>query len=133
MGHPEPGESLEALMAREVLRGNRRRLIEALLTGFLAIGIAEGTDLLLTAFPSTALHEALVSGRLADARTRYESAMTLQEQLVQQKEAEPSYRHELARSHYNRALVRERQTITERIHNDYQEAQGREKLLAADP
>jgi len=50
-----------ALMAREVLRGNRRRLIEALLTGFLAIGIAEGTDLLLTAFPSTALHEALVS------------------------------------------------------------------------
>src|SRR4051794_1198913 len=50
-----------ALMAREVIRGNRRRLIEALLTGFLAIGIAEGLDRVLAAFPSSALYQALTS------------------------------------------------------------------------
>jgi uncharacterized membrane protein YbhN (UPF0104 family) len=48
-----------ALMVREVLRGYRLRLIEAVLTGLLAIGVAEGIDRLLAAFPTSALYGAL--------------------------------------------------------------------------
>jgi uncharacterized membrane protein YbhN (UPF0104 family) len=47
------------LMVREVVRGYARRLIEALLTGLLAIGIAVGLDHVIAAFPSSALFEAL--------------------------------------------------------------------------
>src|SRR4051812_16617590 len=50
-----------ALMVREVLRGNRRSLLEALLTGFLAIGITQGINAVLTAFPSGALYGALAA------------------------------------------------------------------------
>lgn len=48
-----------ALMVREIVRGYTRRLIEALLTGVLAIGIAVGLDRVIEAFPSSTLFEAL--------------------------------------------------------------------------
>jgi uncharacterized membrane protein YbhN (UPF0104 family) len=47
------------LMVREVVRGYARRLIEALVTGLLAIGIAVALDHVIAAFPSSALFEAL--------------------------------------------------------------------------
>ena len=50
-----------ALMAREVVRGNRRGLVEALLTGFLAIGLAEGVNAALAAVPTSALYGAFTS------------------------------------------------------------------------
>jgi len=56
-----------ALMVREVVRGYRRRLIEAVLTGLLAIGVAEGIDRIVAAFPSSTLYAALahLSGGVA--------------------------------------------------------------------
>jgi uncharacterized membrane protein YbhN (UPF0104 family) len=48
-----------ALIVREIVRGYRRRLIEAVLTGLLAMGVAEGLGRVVTAFPSSALHAAL--------------------------------------------------------------------------
>jgi len=48
-----------ALMVREVVRGYGRRLIEAVLTGLLAIGVAEGIDRIVEAFPASSLYTAL--------------------------------------------------------------------------
>jgi uncharacterized membrane protein YbhN (UPF0104 family) len=48
-----------AMIGREIVRGYRRRLIAAVLTGLLAIGIAEGVDRVLSAFPSSALYMAM--------------------------------------------------------------------------
>ena len=48
-----------ALIVREVLRDHRSRLIEAVLTGFLAIGVAEGIDRIVAAFPSSGLYGVL--------------------------------------------------------------------------
>jgi uncharacterized membrane protein YbhN (UPF0104 family) len=48
-----------AMIVREIVWGYRRRLIAAVLTGLLAIGIAEGIDRVVSAFPSSALHTAL--------------------------------------------------------------------------
>ena len=58
-----------ALIVREVVRGNRRGLLEALLTGFLAIGIAQGLNRVLAAFPSTALYGALTASSAAPSGT----------------------------------------------------------------
>lgn len=57
-----------ALMAREVVRGNSRRLAEAVLTGFLAIGITEAIDRLLGALPASDLRDALTSSSGSTAR-----------------------------------------------------------------
>ncbi|MCU1671074.1 MAG: hypothetical protein JWP40_4001 [Blastococcus sp.] len=48
-----------ALIVREVVRGYQRRLIEAVLTGLLAIGVAEAIDRVLAAYPSGALYISL--------------------------------------------------------------------------
>ncbi|MDQ2838916.1 MAG: flippase-like domain-containing protein [Actinomycetota bacterium] len=48
-----------AFMIREIVRGQTRRLIEALLTGLLAIGVVEGLDRLVGQFPHSQLNEAL--------------------------------------------------------------------------
>ncbi len=48
-----------AFMAREIVRGQTRRLIEALLTGVITIGIIEGLDKIVAALPRSALHSAL--------------------------------------------------------------------------
>jgi uncharacterized membrane protein YbhN (UPF0104 family) len=48
-----------ALMVREVVRGHRRRLIEAVFTGLLGIGVAEGINRILAHFPSSGLYAAL--------------------------------------------------------------------------
>src|SRR3954471_4586893 len=48
-----------ALIVREAVRGYRRRLVEAVLTGLLAIGVAEAVDRALASFPSSALYAAL--------------------------------------------------------------------------
>jgi uncharacterized membrane protein YbhN (UPF0104 family)/tRNA A-37 threonylcarbamoyl transferase component Bud32 len=48
-----------ALIVREIVRGNRRRLIEAVVTGLLAMGVAQGVDRAVAAFPSSALYAAL--------------------------------------------------------------------------
>lgn len=48
-----------AMIGREIARGYRRRLIAAVLTGLLAIGVAEGIDRVLSAFPTSSLYEAL--------------------------------------------------------------------------
>lgn len=48
-----------AFMVRELVRGQTRRLIEALLTGLLAIGVIEFADWLVARYPASELHEAL--------------------------------------------------------------------------
>ena len=48
-----------ALMVREIVRGYTRRLLEALATALLAIGITVGLNHLIATFPSSALYEAL--------------------------------------------------------------------------
>ena len=48
-----------AMIVREIVWGYRRRLIAAVLTGLLAIGIVEGIDRLLSAFPASTLYAAL--------------------------------------------------------------------------
>ncbi|HEU5271051.1 MAG TPA: lysylphosphatidylglycerol synthase domain-containing protein, partial [Jatrophihabitans sp.] len=48
-----------AFMVRELVRGQTRRLIEALLTGLLAIGVIEFADWLVARYPTSELHEAL--------------------------------------------------------------------------
>lgn len=48
-----------AFMVREIVRGQTRRLIEALLTGLLAIAVIEGLDRLVEQFPGSRLYEAL--------------------------------------------------------------------------
>ena len=48
-----------AFVVREIVRGQPRRLIEALLTGLLAIGVVGGLDLAISAFGSSGLHDAL--------------------------------------------------------------------------
>ena len=48
-----------AMIAREIAHGYRRRLIASVLTGLLAIGIVEGLNRLLSAYPSSALYVAL--------------------------------------------------------------------------
>src|SRR3954447_3583026 len=50
-----------AMSVREVVWGYRRRLIAAVLTGLLAIGIAEAIDRVVSAFPSSTLYAALTS------------------------------------------------------------------------
>ena len=65
-----------ALMVREVVRGNRRGLLEALLTGFLAIGIAQGLNRVLAAFPSTALYGALTASSGAPAARPLDTYLT---------------------------------------------------------
>ena len=50
-----------AMIVREVVWGYRRRLIAAVLTGLLAIGIAEGIDRVLSTIPSSTLYAALTS------------------------------------------------------------------------
>ncbi len=48
-----------AFMVRELVRGQTRRLIEALLTGLLAIGVIELADWVIARYPNSELHEAL--------------------------------------------------------------------------
>jgi uncharacterized membrane protein YbhN (UPF0104 family) len=48
-----------AFMAREIVRGQTRRLIEALLTGLLAIAVVEGLDRLVSRYPTSRTYEAL--------------------------------------------------------------------------
>lgn len=48
-----------AFMVRELVRGQTRRLIEALLTGVLAIGVIELADWVIARYPASELHEAL--------------------------------------------------------------------------
>jgi uncharacterized membrane protein YbhN (UPF0104 family) len=48
-----------AFVVRELVRGQSRRLIEAILTGVAAIGAIESLDRLVDAIPSTALYDAL--------------------------------------------------------------------------
>jgi uncharacterized membrane protein YbhN (UPF0104 family) len=48
-----------ALIVREAVRGYTRRLIEAVLTGLLAIAVAEGIDRLVAAYPTSTLTEAM--------------------------------------------------------------------------
>ncbi len=48
-----------AFMVREVVRGQTRRLIEALLTGLLGLMIVQGLDRLVEHYPSSELNEAL--------------------------------------------------------------------------
>src|SRR4051794_17205590 len=50
-----------AMIVREAVWGYRRRLIAAVLTGLLAIGIAEAIDRVVSAFPSSTLYAALTS------------------------------------------------------------------------
>ncbi|HEY0538650.1 MAG TPA: hypothetical protein VGD53_09775, partial [Actinoallomurus sp.] len=67
-----------ALIAREIVRGYRRRLIEAVLTGLLAMGVAEGVDRVVTALPSSALYAALTglpSGATAAPLDAYLTAL----------------------------------------------------------
>jgi uncharacterized membrane protein YbhN (UPF0104 family) len=47
------------LMVAEIVRGHSRRLVEALLTGLATIGLVEGLDRLLAAFPTSALYGGL--------------------------------------------------------------------------
>ena len=48
-----------AFMVREIVRGQTRRLIEALLTGLLAIAVVEGLDRLVSRYPTSRTYEAL--------------------------------------------------------------------------
>lgn len=48
-----------AFMVREIVMGQTRRLIEALLTGMAAIGIVEGLDRVVSQYPDSQLYEAL--------------------------------------------------------------------------
>lgn len=50
-----------ALVIREILRGQSRRLLEGLLTGVLAIGIVGGLDVAISARSSSALHGSLTT------------------------------------------------------------------------
>jgi uncharacterized membrane protein YbhN (UPF0104 family) len=56
-----------AMIVREIARGYWRRLVAAVLTGLLAIGIVEAVDRILAAFPSSTLHVVLTRG--ADGTT----------------------------------------------------------------
>jgi len=47
------------LMVAEIVRGHRRRLVEALLTGLATVGVVEGLDRVLAAFPTSALYGGL--------------------------------------------------------------------------
>jgi glycosyltransferase 2 family protein len=47
-----------AFMVREIIRGQPRRLIEALVTGLLAIAVTTGLDWVVTALPSQSLYDA---------------------------------------------------------------------------
>jgi uncharacterized membrane protein YbhN (UPF0104 family) len=47
-----------AFMVREIVRGQPRRLIEALVTGLIAIGVTTGLDWVVTALPSQSLYDA---------------------------------------------------------------------------
>lgn len=49
-----------AFMVRDIVRGQTRRLIEAVLTGLLSIGVVAALNELLDAFPASQLHVALV-------------------------------------------------------------------------
>ncbi|MDQ1739194.1 MAG: hypothetical protein QOE53_846 [Pseudonocardiales bacterium] len=49
-----------AFMAREIVRGQTRRLIEALVTGMIAIAVVQVLNQLIAAFASDALHSALI-------------------------------------------------------------------------
>lgn len=48
-----------AFMVREIVRGQTRRLLEALLTGLVAIGVIEVLDRLVSAYPGSQLYESL--------------------------------------------------------------------------
>ncbi|HEX2903030.1 MAG TPA: flippase-like domain-containing protein [Jatrophihabitans sp.] len=48
-----------AFMVREIVRNQTRRLLEALLTGLLAIGVIEILDRIVSAYPSSQLYESL--------------------------------------------------------------------------
>ncbi len=48
------------LMIHEVVRGQARRLIEATVTGLIALGVIEGLDAILRSYPSSQLYESLV-------------------------------------------------------------------------
>ena len=48
------------LMIHEVLRAQARRLIEATATGLIALGVIEGLDLILKAYPTSQLYQSLV-------------------------------------------------------------------------
>jgi uncharacterized membrane protein YbhN (UPF0104 family) len=49
-----------AFLVKEIVQGQTRRLIEALLTGVLAIGVIRGLDLIVMAFPHSALYHSLM-------------------------------------------------------------------------
>ena len=51
-----------AFVIRELVRGQSRRLVEALLTGLVAIGVIEALDRLVSSADSTALYSALIRG-----------------------------------------------------------------------
>ncbi|MGX7677873.1 lysylphosphatidylglycerol synthase transmembrane domain-containing protein [Jatrophihabitans sp. DSM 45814] len=55
-----------ALIVRELVRGQSRRLIEALLTGVVALGVVEGLDHLLSSAVFPALHDSLVRTNVSD-------------------------------------------------------------------
>jgi uncharacterized protein (TIRG00374 family) len=55
------------LMVTEIARGHSRRLVEALITGLVAIGLIEGLDWALSSFPSSALLGALTGGGTVSA------------------------------------------------------------------
>jgi len=48
-----------AFMVREIVRGQTRRLIEALATGLVAIAVTEGLDRIVSAYPGSQLYESL--------------------------------------------------------------------------
>ena len=48
-----------AFMVREIVRGQTRRLLEALLTGLVAIGVIELLDRIVSAYPGSQLYESL--------------------------------------------------------------------------
>lgn len=48
-----------AFMVREIVRGQTRRLLEALVTGLIAIAAVEGLNRLVSSYPASELHEAL--------------------------------------------------------------------------
>jgi uncharacterized membrane protein YbhN (UPF0104 family) len=67
-----------ALIVREVVRGYHRRLIEALLTGMLAIGVAEAINWAIASFPSSGLYTALTQlagGTAAEPLDTYLTAL----------------------------------------------------------
>jgi hypothetical protein len=50
-----------AFLVKEIVQGQTRRLVEALLTGVLAILVVRGLDLVVMAFPKSALYHAFSS------------------------------------------------------------------------